>query len=207
MIKNLVFDVGNVLVTFDPDTYISGFVANPAKVRYLSHKIFLSRFWKAGDLGMMTRQESVDAICEENPGYETLIHRILQNCNQMLTEVPQNTHFLKELKEAGFSLYILSNTNSSAWEYMTTHYALFQYMDGVTVSFMEHCLKPEPEIFKRLIMCHNLVPENCIFVDDMEVNTNIARILGFQTITLQHPTRLREELMKIPVICNAFPVK
>ena len=190
MIKNLVFDVGNVLVTFDPDTYISGFVANPAKVRYLSHKIFLSRFWKAGDLGMMTRQ-----------------HRILQNCNQMLTEVPQNTHFLKELKEAGFSLYILSNTNSSAWEYMTTHSALSQYMDGVTVSFMEHCLKPEPEIFKRLIMCHNLVPENCIFVDDMEVNTNIARILGFQTITLQHPTRLREELMKIPVICNAFPVK
>lgn len=195
MIQNVVLDIGNVLVNYYPHDYIRQFTTDEAVVQRLHDRIFLSDAWKAGDAGTMTRQETVAALCAQYPDDAAAIRRVMDRCDEMLTAVEDNTALLRDLKQAGFSLYYLSNTNPSAFEYMSATHAFFRYMDGGIASYKVKCLKPDPIIFEKFLQTYHKTPESCVFVDDTAVNVQSAQSLGFHTVLLRRPEELRDELL------------
>ncbi len=196
MIKNVVLDIGNVLVTFYPDIYISQFVDRKGEIDYFNRICFNSEEWKAGDLGTMSREETIEALCKKYPADAEMIHTIMDNCDDMLRASKKNTALLKKLHEAGIGVYYLSNTNPHAFEYMTATHEFFKYMDGGIASYKHGVVKPTRDIFELFLKLYDKKPEECVFVDDTPVNTESAASVGYNIVTLKNIEDLATELAK-----------
>ncbi len=200
MIQNIVLDIGNVLVSYEPEAYIRSFTQEEARIKLLCQQIFQSAPWHAGDAGEMSRQETTDALCAQYPQDAGLIRQILGPCDEMLKAIPENTLLLKKLKSAGFSLYFLSNTNPSAFAYMTQTHEFFSYLDGGIASFRVRQMKPGREIYQTFLYTYGLSPESCLFVDDTPANVETARSVGMQGLHLPRPEQLEALLREYPQI-------
>ena len=204
MIKNVVLDIGNVLVSFYPDTYISHFITKKGEIDYYEQICFRSPEWKCGDLGTKTRGEIIDAICEKYPDDAATVREIMANCDDMLRVSKKNTELVKRLKAAGIGVYYLSNTNDHAFEFMTSTYEVFSYMDGGIASYLDGVIKPNADIFELFLSRYGKNAEECVFVDDMPQNVDGAKAVGLHGIVLKNIDDLEDELCKYPEIREAL---
>ena len=202
MIRNVVLDIGNVLVNWYPDLYIAKFTQRKGEIDYYNRICFQSAEWKAGDLGQTGRQESIDRICAKYPKDAQMIRSIMENCDEMLEASTENTALLKKLHEAGVGVYYLSNTNPSAFAYMTEHHEFFRYMDGGIASFRDGVLKPDQQIFSLFLTRFDKKAGECVFVDDTPQNTEAAAQAGFATVLLKNIEDLKQELCQFPELAE-----
>lgn len=202
MIKNVVLDIGNVLVTFYPDLYIAQFTQRKGEIDYYTNICFRSEEWKHGDDGSMTRAQIVDAICRKYPADEEMIRAIMADCESMLRASAQNTALLQKLRAHGINVYYLSNTNEPAFTYMNEKHAFFQYMNGGIASFRDGATKPGQEVFRLFLSRYGKNADECVFVDDTPRNTESASAVGFHTVTLKNIEDLTEELSKFPELAG-----
>jgi HAD superfamily hydrolase (TIGR01509 family) len=203
VIECCVFDLGNVLVRFDPASYVARFVGDAKQGKALSRQLFMGRWWKAGDRGELDRDDVIKAMCEESPDQSPLILKVMERCDEMLEAVDENTRLLRELHAAGIPLFFLSNTSQSALDHMRSHGFFYCFKGGVA-SFQEGLMKPEPAIYKLLLKRYGLKAGSCLFCDDLAENTAAAQRLGFATITLDRPENLRQRLCAFPEIGAAL---
>ena len=202
MIKNVVLDIGNVLVSFYPDIYISQFITKKGEIDYYEQICFKSAEWKCGDLGTKTRGEIIDAICENYPEDAENVRIIMTDCDDMLRVSKKNTDVVKKLKAAGVGVYYLSNTNAHAFEFMTSTYEVFKFMDGGIASYLDGVLKPSADIFKLFLSRYGKIAEECVFVDDVATNVNGARAVGLNGIILNNIDDLEGELCRYPELAE-----
>ena len=198
MIKNVVLDIGNVLVSFYPDIYISQFITKKGEIDYYEQICFKSAEWKCGDLGTKTRGEIIDAICEKYPADAEKVREIMANCDDMLRVSKKNTDLIKRLKAAGVGVYYLSNTNEHAFEFMTSTYEVFSYMDGGIASYRDGVIKPSADIFELFLSRYGKKADECVFVDDMPTNVDGAKAVGLHGIVLKNIEDLEDELCRYP---------
>ncbi len=212
MIKNIVFDYGNVLIRFKPEQELRKFVSSDEEAKELRDLIYLSKPWKDNDRGNTNRESVIRQLCALYPRKSSLINKVISQCSQWLIMPEMLPGFLNELKEAGYHLFFLSNTNPTDYASMVGRYPILSAIPGIA-SFNEGILKPDQAIFELLLKRFSLIPSECLFIDDMEENTKAAESLGFQTMTLttgadslpcflrNHPEigkQLREETAKKP---------
>ena len=204
MLKNLVFDFGNVLVRFEPYHMLRKYVGSDAEAEELRRMIYESKDWIDGDLGYLMRPEVVERLCRKNPEKAELLRRVMPECPSILV-MPDETHqLLEDLEKAGFACYFISNVNPDDFNYMRNRYSAMAALEGVA-SFQEHIRKPEAAIYQTLLDRYGLKAEESIFVDDMPVNTAAAERLGFRTITLTGGAdTLKEAMLAIPEIAKAM---
>ena len=183
MIKNIVFDYGNVLIRFKPEEEIIRFTNNIQDAMYLRNLIYLSEPWKAGDRGSLSRGEIITQLCNLHPDRAVLLRTMMEQCSQWLTMPKEIPPLLERLKEADYLLYYISNTNQADYSTLVGKYPVLWSIPGIA-SFREGLLKPDPEIFSLFLKRFSLQAQECLFIDDMQENTNAAEALGFQTITL-----------------------
>ena len=204
MLKNLVFDFGNVLVRFEPFHMLRAHVDTDEEARELYRMIYESKPWIDGDLGYLTRPEVVEGICAQNPDKAELLRRVLPHCPSILVMPDGTPALLEELKRAGFACYFISNVNPEDFNYMRAKYPAMGVLEGIA-SWQEHIRKPDAAIYQTLLDRYGLKAEECIFVDDMPVNTAAAAALGFGTITLSGGAdTLEEALLAVPEIAEAM---
>lgn len=196
MIKNVVLDLGNVMVRFYPDLYIAQFVDRKGEIDYF-RRICFGKEWSAGDRGLMSREEIIEAICKKYPADTEMIHTIMDDCDRTLIASKKNTALLKKLHEAGIGVYYLSNIGEQAFGYLTNTHEFFQYMDGGIASYQDGLLKPDPAIFELFLERYGKRAEECVFVDDTPVNAEAAATLGFHSVILKNIDDLTDELKKI----------
>ena len=202
MIKNVVLDIGNVLVSFYPDIYISQFITKKGEIDYFNHICFKSAEWKCGDLGTKTREEIIDAICEKYHADAKTVREIMANCDDMLRVSKKNTETVKKLKAAGIGVYYISNTNAHAFEFMSATYEVFSLMDGGIASYIDGVLKPSADIFELFLSRYGKIAEECVFVDDVPANVDGAKAVGFGGIILKNIDDLEDELCKFPELAK-----
>lgn len=202
MIKTVVLDIGNVIASFYSDVYVSQFVHRKGEIDYFNYICFRSPEWVAGDKGTMTRAEIIDDICKKYPEDADKVREIMGNCDEMLRTSKETTALIKKLHEAGIGVYFISNTNESAFEYMTANLEVFKYIKGGIASYQDKLTKPNREIFDLFLSRYGQKPEECVFVDDGPRNTEAARNLGFKTVTLKNMDDLTAELSKFPELCS-----
>lgn len=196
LIRNVVFDIGNVLATFDPAPLIRETVGEDADTSKYRKMCFSSDAFRAFERG----ECDLDAVlrsAERDLGAEAgAVTQIIRRSNELLHET-ENTDAVRRLKEHGYGTYYLSNTNTYAWEYMRGRFSFFDYMDGGIASFLVGMEKPGTEIFRAFLDRFALRAEECLFVDDREENTAAAAGVGMRVLTLAHMEDLGECLCRI----------
>lgn len=199
MIKNIVFDLGNVLLNFKPVVYLHTKISDKIKVQEVYEEIFTSKEWLMLDRGIITEEEAVNEICNRSTENSELIKLVMHNWYQLLTPIEDTVEILKELKHKGYRLYFLSNFHLLAYEDVTKRYEFFKLFDGGILSYKEKLIKPGNDIYNRLTKEYKINPQESIFIDDTLENIESAIKLRFKAILFINSNDLREKLKEYNV--------
>jgi len=206
MIRNIVFDMGQVLIYFSPKEYIDRLSVPEEDRPLLLREVFYNIEWTQLDRGSVTEEEAAAAMCARLPerlhGYVRSL--VFDWWKGPLMPVPGMEALLAELKELNYRLYLLSNAGVCLRKYFP-RIPGSQYFDGRIVSSDYLQLKPEREIFQTLFREYSLKPEECFFVDDLFINIEAARFAGMSGAIFRDDVGLlRKDLNQagIPVKCE-----
>jgi epoxide hydrolase-like predicted phosphatase len=197
MIKNIVFDLGNVLISFRPsDFFDSKDYPDTIKSRILSD-IFRSREWLKLDNGDISTPGAIDAISRKSSLKREEIAHIFNLRTEIMFPLDQNVRLLPELKKEGFKLYFLSNFPIDIFEEIKTGYYFFKYFDGGVISSEVKFSKPDRRIYEILIEKYLLIPEESLFIDDIEINVRAAEGLGMKGLVTYGSEEISKELAAV----------
>jgi len=204
MIKNIVFDLGNVLISFRPAEFFSkNDYPQYIKTKILSD-IFGSKEWGMLDNGDINTSEGIDAISLNSSLSREEIAHIFNLRTEMMFPLDQNVRLLPELKKQGFRLYYLSNFPIDIFEEIKTGYYFFRYFDGGVISSEVKFSKPDSRIYKTLLEKYSLVAEECLFIDDLEVNVRAAEALGMKGLVTFGSDEISKELAAVLKRASGF---
>lgn len=179
-IKNIIFDMGNVLLDYDPEVCLDYFLDKEADRAIIRRGLFGGPEWEQGDLGYLTDLERFYKVRGRVP---ERLHGALKSCavdwTMCMLPVPGMKEFCDRQKEEGRRLYVLSNASSSFYDYFP-RFAEFSYFDGIVVSCDIHMIKPDEGIYKYILEKYRLLPKECFFLDDREENVEAARRAGMR---------------------------
>lgn len=182
MIKNIIFDVGKVLVEYDPVEYLEkrGYTGEEQKI--ILEAVFQNSLWLVADRGPIETKELIEGFVANAPEHEELIRDAYGHAEETIWEMPYTMEWIKELKSRGYRLYVLSNYAKDLLARTRDKMPFLPYMDGVVFSHECHLMKPEWEIYKHLCDSYSLLPSECVFIDDNAENIEAARKFGIHGI-------------------------
>jgi glucose-1-phosphatase len=180
MIKNIVFDLGNVLISFKPSEYLDrkDYPEN-LKSKILS-EIFSSKEWLLLDNGDITTSEAIESISSTSSLTKEEITGIFDLRTDLIFPIDQNVKLLPELKKQGYKLYFLSNFPLDVFEDIKSDYYFFRFFDGGIISAEAKSSKPDKRIYEILIEKYDIVPGESLYIDDLEANVKTAELLGMK---------------------------
>lgn len=193
MIKNIIFDLGNVLIRFKPEEFINKNIKKEYREKFFN-VIFKGQEWADLDRGVLEYSDAVKIFSEKIPECSSEIKKLFDNyILDVLEPIEKNIEIMKSLK-GKYKLFVLSNFHYPAFDYIFENWEFFKYFDGKVVS--GHCklLKPEKKIYELLCLTYSLKPNECVFIDDTKVNIEAAEEFGINGIHLTDINILEEKL-------------
>ncbi len=183
MIRNIVFDLGNVLISFKPSEFLKK-KNYPENIRnIIINDIFRSNEWALLDNGNITTDEAIDAIAIKSSLKRQEIALIFSFRTDIMFPLDENVRLLPELKKEGFKLYYLSNFPLDIFEAIRNDYYLFNYFYGGVISSEVKVSKPDIRIYQILLDKYSLRAKDCLFIDDVETNVFSAQSAGMKGLT------------------------
>ena len=200
MIKNIVFDMGGVLINFDAERYTARFVPDAGDRALIRRELFRSVAWIQMDRGSITDEEAVAAVCARLPAHlHQAVRDILDNWHQDIPPLDGIYDLIKELKEKGYGIYLLSNTCTRFHSFRKNIPAL-RFFDGEFISADCHLVKPAPGIYQCFLEKFGLDGAECVFIDDVPLNVEGAVRCGINGIVYHgDPGLLRRQLRQLGV--------
>lgn len=172
------FDVGGVLLRWDPRLVYRRLIPDPAELDWFLSEVCTPEWNSRLDAG-----RSFDHACDElaarHPAYADLVHAWKRQDEMVAGEIPGTGQLVERLREHGVGLYLLTNMPADVFAARRARFAVLRRFDGAIVSGEEGILKPSREIFERLSSRYALDPGTSLFIDDSEVNVRGARAAGF----------------------------
>lgn len=159
MLKNIVFDLGNVLVKFDSNELIYSFF-NERQEEVKS--FFFDSLWNEYDQGLYSVEEMIEKGVKQFPELELSIKKLMYHWTEFVIPLKDNVAFIKDLKRLGYNVYILSNIPEDDTKYLRSC-GVFDNIDGGVFSYEYKKIKPDPEIFHILLKKYNLKASECLF--------------------------------------------
>ena len=199
MIRNIIFDLGNVLLNFKPEKFLLRYIKDEKYIQNFISKVIRNKIWFNLDRGTISLENAKNEFIKKYPEDNSFIITFFKHWMEMLTPIKENVKILHDLKVNGYKTYILSNFIKETFELMQKKYEFFSLFDGKIISGQEKVIKPEIEIYQKLINKYNLVPEECVFIDDIRSFLFRARKLNMKTILFSPNTNLRIELRKLDI--------
>ena len=201
MIKNVVFDMGQVLITWSPERLIArqGYTGEDAEL--LKREVFSCAEWQSLDRGLPSIETCLEGIYRRIPErlWPVTEHFARAWWVEELWPVAGMAEVVREVKGLGYGVYLLSNASSFLHEYFH-RIPGSECFDGKIVSADHKLLKPEKEIYRILFDTYALEPSECFFIDDNPANVEAAYQLGMPgTVFFQDIRRLRKELNAVGV--------
>lgn len=183
MLKNIVFDFGNVVMNYDPDKILDHYNLNSADHELLKRTIFQSKEWLEIDRGNLSEDEATEIFVKKLPErLHDQVRNIMQTWPSKVIFYQDIFDWMKELKADGYHIYALSNTGMRFANYlMNSKYG--NNFDGGIFSAGEKLMKPDARIYKKLLTRYNLKAEESLFIDDLKENTAAAEDLGMYGFT------------------------
>ena len=198
MIKNIVFDMGNVLIRFDRNMFMDRIgLTDPEERRLMTNEVFLSLEWSMMDRGTLTDDEATEIICARVPErYRETVGRLVKEWDRPIVPIEGMAELIARLRGNGYGIYLLSNASLRQHEYWP-RIPGSELFDGTLVSADVKLVKPQQEIYRLLFEKFSLVPGECVFIDDSGPNAEGGLWSGMNAIVFHNDvseleTKLRE---------------
>lgn len=197
MIRNVVFDIGNVLAGFDWENYYAGFGYEQEILDRLARATVKSPLWNELDRGKMSEDELLAGFIKNDPGIEKEIRAVMENVEHMILRYDYAIPWIREVKERGLGAYVISNFARKAHHDCIRALDFLGEMDGVILSYQVELIKPNPEIYRLLCRNYGLAAKECVFIDDTPVNVEAAKKEGMKGICFHTLEQTKKELKEI----------
>jgi 2-haloacid dehalogenase len=193
-IEAAVFDLGNVLIQWDPRHLYRQLLASDDEVERFLADVCTPEWNEAQDRGRPWSEGIAEAI-GRHPHHEPLIRAFYDRWDEMCPGLVEGTvDVLAELRDAQIPLYALSNWSLETFERVRHRYEFLRWFDGLVISAAERLAKPDPAIFELLLERYALAAERTVFIDDAPRNVDAAAALGFVALPFTDARRLRADL-------------
>lgn len=187
MIKNIVFDIGNVCVDFCYKEFFGSFGFSEEITRRICRATAENKVWDLGDVGEHSEQEMLELFIAQDPEIEAELCRVYESFVGIIRERPETIPWIKQLHAKGYQVYYLSNYPSKIARECAEDMKFLSYMDGGILSYKIGMVKPGGEIYRKLLSMYDLKAEECLFIDDRADNCAAAEREGYKAI--QYTTR------------------
>lgn len=199
MITTIIFDIGNVLADFTWREHFASFGYDDEMVERIARVTVKNPLWNEVDRGVMGSEELIQEFAAADPEIEQDIRKVLANVKTMVIRNDYAIPWIQDLKGKGYRVLYLSNFSERAETDCADALDFIPYMDGGILSYKEKVIKPMPKIYQLLIDRYNLIPAECVFMDDTPKNLAGAEKFGIHTIHFQNQAQAIEELRKLGV--------
>jgi 2-haloacid dehalogenase len=195
MIKNVIFDLGGVLIDWNPKHLYRKIFKDETEMEKFLDEVCTSDWNEEQDAGR-SLAEATETLVKEHPQHEENIRAYYGRWEEMLGGAIQGTvDIFKKMKASGnFKIYALTNWSSETFPIAVKHYDFLQWFDGALVSGDEKMRKPFPEFYDLLFKRYNLKPEETLFIDDNLRNIKAAEKTGMKSIHFTSSEKLKEQL-------------
>ena len=182
MIRNIVFDISNVLAPFRFKEFLAEKGFDAAMIKRIIKASAMTPYWTEFEKGKLTYDEAMDAFIGADPDIADELHKAYDSCSGIMGRYDYTEGWIDALKGAGYKLYCITNFTPAGYEQCYDQISFIERFDGCVFSFREGIVKPDPEIYKILLNRYDLKAEECVFIDDTEENVLSAQKLGFAGI-------------------------
>ena len=194
--KNVVFDLGGVVVDWSPERLMEEYTGDRAMPVSLFERGFFRKFWPDYDRGTIDQVNIVREMSVFSGRPYAECWDFVEFIKHSLRDIPQTQCLIKELAGKGYRLFCLSNMSLEFYDYLKER-EVFRYFEGQIISAHEKLIKPEKEIYRILIDRFQAYPEDTLFIDDLKENVDAARQLGFHTVHFADKEKGYREINKI----------
>lgn len=178
MVKNIIFDLGNVVLKLKWKLVIERYTNNIEEINLLQNVIFNSQEWLQLDEGTISKPDALEIMISKLPtNLHDICKNITDNWNDALVINDEIINFIIDIRKQGYKTYILSNASLELPGFLKSK-KLDQYFDGKIISAEEKLLKPDYRIYDVLLKRFNLNPKECLFLDDRKENIDAAINMG-----------------------------
>ena len=199
MIRNIVFDIGNVLVNFDPKSFLKRKGFDEAMADRIIEASVKTPVWNELDRGAWTEEELIEGFVRNDPKIEEQIRRAFSDYEDIVLPTTYAIPWIKELKAKGYRVYYLSNCSRMVEVQCKEAMAFLPYTDGGILSYTDKLIKPDPAIYLLFLERFGLKADETVFLDDTLVNIEAAEKLGIHGIWFKGKEQAECELRKLGV--------
>lgn len=197
MIKNIILDIGDVLVKSNYHDYFLNKGYDEETACLLEKATFFTPVWKELDRGVWSFEEIIEGFVKNAPELETELRSVFDHMKNFITVYPYATEWITEMRKSGLKVYCLSNISDKICCDCAKELEFLEQTDGYVLSYQEQLIKPDPAIYKLLLDRYGLAAEECIFIDDIEVNVTAAEKLGIHGIVFKNQQQTMADVEKL----------
>jgi len=181
-VRNIIFDLGGVLLRWDVDWIITQVFSEPRKCELVRREIFQHPDWNELDRGSLTKEQAIRHFVERTALPVSDIRKVMEAVKRCLTPLPESMELLDRLKTEGFQLYCLSNMHRASFAFIRDRFDFWSKLKGILISAYVGRVKPEPDIFEYFLERFRLNREQTVFVDDHKPNVEASQELGIRSV-------------------------
>jgi putative hydrolase of the HAD superfamily len=200
VVRNVIFDLGGVVLEWNPDQILSRFQKDPDLRSRLRQALFGHADWHQFDRGHLTEDEVIDRMEARIGRPRDELIAIVDAVRESLIEKPDTLKLIRELHQRAIPLYCLSNMPASIYAHLRIRHAFWDVFRGIVISGEVRMVKPEPQVFAHLLERFDLRAAESIFIDDLPVNIEAARCVGLRTILFRDAAQCRHALSTLLTI-------
>ena len=197
MIKNIIFDIGNVLTDFRWKGFLEDKGFHGEMLKRIAEASVLSPIWPELDRGVWSFEEVMAGFVKNAPDLEKELHEAFDDMTDIVTIREYAIPWLKELKKKGYHVYFLSNFSQKIERECLKALAFREEMEGGILSWKDQLIKPDPAIYELLLSRYELKAQECVFIDDTAVNVRAGEALGIRGIIFESKQQAEEELARL----------
>ena len=176
MIKNIIFDCGQVLIRYNETEIAAHYVDTPEEAEFLGRIAMARKYWNRFDEGTLTEADYLEQVKKELPEHlHKAVEKLVWGWIKACPMIDGMEDIVRDVKKSGKKLYLLSNFNQRL---RTEPYPILSEFDALVISGEINKVKPDRAIYDYLLNTYALNPEECIFIDDNPANIAMAESLG-----------------------------
>ncbi len=199
MIKNIVFDIGNVCVDFCYREFFSGFGFSEEMVERICRATAENKVWDLGDRGETSEEELLELFIQQDPEIEPELRCVYKSFCGIVREREEMIPWISQLHEKRYHVYYLSNYPSKIARECADQMKFLEYMDGGILSYKVKMVKPDGQIYRKLLEMYGLKAEECLFIDDRAENCEAAIKEGYKVIQYTTKEEVQQKMAELGV--------